>query len=71
VYKETGSCIELLGHRISSGDVKITGDFVYFVTNVVSWRFFPLRIGTWWWGEAVPSIVDSLLETMLSRSVVL
>jgi len=47
VYKETGSYIELLEHRISSGDVKTTHDFMYFFTNVVSWRFFPLRIGTW------------------------
>jgi len=70
VCKETGSYIELLEHRISSGDVKISHDFMYFFTNVVGWRFIPRRIGTWWWGEAVPSIVDSLLETMLSRSVV-
>jgi hypothetical protein len=36
VYKETVSYIELLEQRVSSGDVKITGDFMYLVTIVVS-----------------------------------
>lgn len=29
VYKEIGSYIELLEHRISSGDIKTTHDFMY------------------------------------------
>jgi len=42
VCKETGSYIELLDHRISSGDVKITHDFMYFFLLMLSaGGFFP------------------------------